>query len=103
MNKVSRDAWKPGAVWTAESDRGTLEAIILAPSRTQHKEVFMTYLTGRYANRPIRQEYSHRHMTRYFKPTGEVRDVTALLNCEHEFPALNSHCTKCGASERTFK
>lgn len=73
--KVNRNAWKPGALWTAETFHGYLEAIIVGPSRNGHKIIQMSYTTGRYKNRPVRQEYSHRHMTKYFKLTKEVRPI----------------------------
>ena len=74
--KVPRSAWKPGAFWTTTTDRGTLEAIIVGPSRPGNKIVHMIYTSGYGAKwGAVQQEYSHAHMLKYFSFTGENKPI----------------------------
>jgi hypothetical protein len=78
--KVDRKAWVPGAVWETKTKNGHLEAIIVGPSRSGHKIVHMNYLTGRWKDRPVQQEYSHRHMLKYFKFAEYYKEIPEKPN-----------------------
>lgn len=94
---MPRSSWQVGRVWKAETERGILEAVILAKVDSE-KLVRMNYLTGPRKDRPIISTYSHRHLLKYFKPTEEIRNVEAYLNCKHEKQDKHtrSHCRLCG-------
>lgn len=68
---VPRSAWAIGAKWKAISGaRGTLVAEIIGKgTKPGHKLITMRYLDGvgaRYGD--VTQEYSHKHMVKYFIP-----------------------------------
>lgn len=83
MSKVNRDAWKPGALWITENEKGySLEAIVIKADKPGHKIIRMTYMDGPWKDRPVEQSYSHRHMLKYFTFTGMFREVPQPLSPE---------------------